>query len=133
MRCRSRRRIGRRWVASFAAHSEDADEEGGEDGLEADGGEGCAGDDPAHGVGVVESAEGGEAPLVDGDGQEDEAEDEGDEAEDQAALEVDELEEFVEARVGGHEAFGDGEEFCEDGELDGLIAAENGEAGEEEG
>ena len=51
---------GRRWIAptlTSAPHAQDADEEAGQDGLEAQRGSVDAGDHPAHGVGVVERAE----------------------------------------------------------------------------
>ncbi len=75
----------------FPGDGQDAEKEAGEHALNAEGGEGCAGDDDAHGMGVVQAAEAGGFPSKDGPRQQGKADGQDHGANDQTAFEREEI------------------------------------------
>ena len=119
-------------VHQRARRAHDADEEAGEQGLEAERRERHAGDDEPHRARVVEVAEAVDAPAVHGRSEQHEAARQHAPRRDETALERDDAEEALHAPVRRQQAFGDRERLGEDGEDDGLVTEQDRQAGEQQ-
>ena len=117
---------------SFSSHSKNADEKAGEDGLKTQGDERCTGHDESHRVSVIQMAKTGQPPLPDCSQQQTAPREHREGCHDQSFFQIHDFEKAFQLPVWRKESLGNGKCLGEDGKENPLVAAQDGQAGEQQ-
>ena len=117
---------------SFSPHPENADEKAGEDRLKSQGDKRCARYNDSHRAGIVQVTKAGQPPLPDCGQQQTATGQHRHCCDDQPFFQIHDFEKALQVPVGWKESFGNRERLGEDGEENPLVAAQDGEAREQQ-